>query len=106
MRARCWLFNMLDIFWIVPAGAVLFLALIGVLGVAGFAAASVVLLIKHIVFRRNNGVSLAVTFQPVSIPDRHSQRTPIAFTTRRGHRTDLLTGEVEPPNSAHTSIRT
>lgn len=105
MRACCRLFNVLDIFWIVPVGAVLFLALIGALGVAWFAAASVVLLIKHIVFRRNNAVSLAVTFRPISISDCHSQRIPSAFTTRRGHRISLLTGEVEPPSSAHTSIR-
>lgn len=105
MRARCWLFNVLDTFWAVPGGVVLFLALIGALGVAWFAAASLVLLGKHMVLRRNNVVSLAVTSQPVSIPDRHSQRTPTVFTTRRGHRTSLLTGEAEPSNSAHTSIR-
>jgi len=104
MRARRWLFNVLD-FWIVPGGVVLFLALIGALGAAWFAAASLVLLVKYMAFRRNNAVSLAVIFQSVSIHDRHSQRIPIAFTTRRGHRTGLLTGEVEPPDSAHTSIR-
>ena len=105
MRARCWLFNMLDIFWIVPAGAVLFLALIGALGGAWLVAASLVLLGKHMVPHGNNARSLPATFQPLSIPDRYSQRIPSAFTTRRGHRISLLTGEVEPPSSAHTSIR-
>ena len=51
MRTRHWLFNMLDTFWIVLGGAVLFLALIGALGVASLAAASLALLGKHIVFR-------------------------------------------------------
>lgn len=103
MRARHWLFNMLDTFWIVLGGAVLFLALIGALGVAWLVAASLVLLGKHIVFRGNNAGSPPVTFRPVSTADRHSQRTP--FSTRIGHRISLLTGEVEPSSSAHTSIR-
>ena len=105
MRARHWLFNMLETFWIVLGGAVLFLALIGALGVAWLAAASLVLLGKHIVFRGNNAGSPPVTFRPVLIPDRHSQRTSTAFSTRIGHRISLLTGEVEPSNFAHTSIR-
>jgi hypothetical protein len=42
---------MLDTFWIVLGSAVLFLALIGALGVASLAAASLALLGKHIVFR-------------------------------------------------------
>jgi hypothetical protein len=105
MRARRWLFNVLDTLWIVLGGAILFIALIGALGVAWFAVASLILLGKHMVFRGNNAPRLPVTFQPVSIPNRHSQRTPAAFSTRRGHRISLLTSEVEPSNSAHTSIR-
>ena len=105
MRARCWLFNVLNTSWIVLGGAVLFLALIGALGVAWLAAASLLLLGKHMVLHGNNTESLPVTFQSVSIPDRHPQHTARAFSTRRGHRIGLLTGEVEPSNSAHTSIR-
>jgi hypothetical protein len=52
---------MLDTFWIVLGGAVLFLALIGALGVVWLAAASLVLLGKHIVFRGNNAESPPVT---------------------------------------------
>jgi len=105
MRTRCWLLNLLDTFWIVTGGAVLFLALVGALGGAWLAAASLLLLGKHMVLHGNNTESLPVTFQSVSIPDRHPQHTARAFSTRRGHRIGLLTGEVEPSNSAHTSIR-
>jgi hypothetical protein len=105
MRARGWLFNVLETFWIVLAGAALFLALIGALGGAWLAVASLILLGKHMVFRGNDAGRLSATFQAVSIPDHRSQRTPAVFSTRRGHRISLLTGEVEPSNSAHTSIR-
>jgi hypothetical protein len=105
MRARRWLFNILNTFGIILAGGVLFLALIGALGSAWLVVASLVLVGKHMVFRGSNTESLPAAFQPVSIPNRHSQRTPAAFSTRRGHRISLLTGEVEPSNSAHTSIR-
>jgi len=105
MRASRWLFNVLNTFCIVLGGAALFLALIGALGGAWLVAASLVLLGKHMVPHGNNARSLPATFQPLSIPDRYSQRTPAAFSTRRGHRISLLTGEVEPSNSAHTSIR-
>jgi hypothetical protein len=105
MRAHCWLFNVLDTFWIVSGGAVLFLALIGALGSAWLATAILLLMGKHMAFRGNDAESLPVTLQPISIPDRHTQHTATAFSTRKGHRASLITSEVEPSNSEHTSIR-
>jgi hypothetical protein len=105
MRARRRRFDVLDTFGIALGGAVLFLALIGALGIAWLAVASLVLMGRPIIFHGNSASSLPATFQPASIPDRHSQRIPAAFSTRRGHRISLLTGEVERSNSAHTSIR-
>jgi hypothetical protein len=60
MRARHWLFNVLDTFWIV-LGAVLFLALIGAQGSAWLAAASL-LLGEHMVLRGNNAGSPTCNF--------------------------------------------
>jgi hypothetical protein len=105
MRARRWLFNVSNTFGMVLGGAALSLALMGALGSAWLVAASLVLLSKHMVFHGNNAGILPIAFQPISIPSRHNRRTPAAFSTRRGHRTGLLTGEADPPNSTHTSIR-